>query len=61
MQHRSKSQEEKRGEREAEEVPKICMDYGYMSKQDEDEGKNPMLVLVDEGTGESFARLAGAK
>ena len=37
------------------------MDYGYMSKQDEEDKKNPMLVMVDESTGERFARMAGQK
>ena len=41
MQHRSKTEEEKRREREEESAPRICMDYGYMSKQDEEEKKNP--------------------
>ena len=61
MQHRAKSQEETRNAREAEEAPNICMDYGYMSKQDQDEQKNPFLVIIDEGTGERFARMAGRK
>ena len=61
MQHRAKSEEEKEAERRGEAVPRICMDYGYMSKKDEEEQKNPFLIAVDETTGERYARMAGAK
>ena len=40
-------------------VPRICMDYFYMNTSDEQAGDNPMLVMVDEGTGERYARAAG--
>ena len=37
------------------------MDYFFMSKQDEKASKNPLIVLVDEGTGEKYARATGQK
>ena len=61
MQHRSRSEEEKREASEEEVAHRVCMDYGYMSKADEEEGKDPMLVMVDETTGDRFARLARQK
>ena len=42
-------------------VPRISMDYFFMSKQDESASVNPLLVMVDEGTGEKYARAVGRK
>ena len=42
-------------------VPRISMDYFFMSKQDEAAQVNPLLVMVDEGTGEKYARAVGRK
>ena len=61
MQHRARTDEEKREARAEETVHRVCMDYGYLSRQDEEEGRNPMLLLVDETTGDRFARLVGKK
>ena len=37
------------------------MDYCFMSKQDEKASQNPLIVLVDEDTGETYARSTGQK
>ena len=39
QQHRRKTEEEKEEERDA--IARVSMDYCYMSKADEDEGKIP--------------------
>ena len=42
-------------------VPKISMDYFFMSKEDEATKKNPMIVMVDEQSGDKYARATGVK
>ena len=42
-------------------VPKIAMDYFFMSNADEAASRNPLCVMVDEGTGERYARALGQK
>ena len=42
-------------------VPRISMDYFFMSKKDEEEKKNPVLVVLNEKTNEKYARAAGQK
>ena len=42
-------------------VPRVSMDYFFMSKQYEKAITNPLIVLVDEGTGEKYARATGQK
>ena len=37
------------------------MDYYFMSKVDEDAKTNPMIAMVDEGTGERYSRATGKK
>ena len=37
------------------------MDYFYMSKEDEEEKNNPVLVARNESTNEKYARAAGQK
>ena len=44
-----------------EAVPRISMDYFYMSQHDEKAKEYPLLVAVDESTGEKFARTTGRK
>jgi len=39
-------------ESQEEEVPKISMDYFFMSKKDEEAKENPLIVMMDEETGE---------
>ena len=48
-------------ERAQETVPRMVMDYFFMSKADERASENPMLVVVDEATGEKYARAVGSK
>jgi len=43
------------------EVPRVSMDYFFMSKEDEAASKNPLLVAIDEQTGEKYARAVGRK
>ena len=42
-------------------VPRVSIDYFYMSSEDEKASKNPLIVMVDEGTGEKYARAVGRK
>ena len=42
-------------------VPRISMDYFFMSSADESASANPMLVMMDESTGEKYARAVGHK
>ena len=42
-------------------VPRISIDYFYMSKEDEEGKKNPVLVAVNESSNEKYARAAGQK
>ena len=50
MAHRRADEQEKEDEKEAA-VPRIAMDYFFMSVEDEAACKNPMFVMVDEQTG----------
>ena len=37
------------------------MDYFFMSREDEEASKNPLLVMVDEKSGSRYARAVGVK
>ena len=54
--HTCRSEEMKR-----QGVPKISLDYFFMSSRDEAANENPILVMVDENTGEKYARAVGQK
>ena len=43
------------------EVPRRNMDYFYVSQDDEKASANPIMVMVDERTGEKYARAVGRK
>ena len=43
------------------EVPRMSMDYFFMSQEDEKASANPIMVMVDERTGEKYARAVGTK
>ena len=57
--HRKGEQAE--GEQQDRQVPRISMDYHFMSKEDEDAQDNPIFVMVDDKTGAVFARACGSK
>ena len=42
-------------------VPRISMDYFYMSRKDEKAKENPLLVAINEDSGEKYARAIGNK
>ncbi len=42
-------------------VPRISMDYAFASEKDRRACENPILMVVDESTGEKYARAVGAK
>ena len=42
-------------------VPRVSMDYFFMSDEDFKASENPLIVMVDEGTGEKYARATGRK
>ena len=54
--HKRKTEREKETE-----IPRISMDYFYMSKKDEEAKENPVLVIVNEMTNERYARATGKK
>ena len=54
--HRTRTEEQR--ERQ---VPKVSMDFFFMSQADEKADKNPLVVMVDESTGEKYARAVGKK
>ena len=60
MAHRAMTEEEKEEEARSR-VPRVSLDYFYMSQADEDACANPILIMVDESTGEKYARAAGSK
>ena len=43
------------------EVPRVSMDYFFMSKDDEAASRNPVFVMVDEQTSEQYSRAVGQK
>ena len=54
--HRSREDSAK-----AEGIPKVSMDYFFMSNADESAHENPLFIMIDEATGERYARMAGTK
>ena len=42
-------------------VPRAHFDYFFMSREDEEASKNPLLVLADESSGPRYARAVGVK
>ena len=48
-------------EEESAAVPRVSMDYFFLSKEDEKASENPMIVMVDDKTGEKYARAVGQK
>ena len=51
--HRSKSQ---RGDKDIGTVPRISIDNFYMNEKDQRDGTNPLLIVMDECTGDKYAR-----
>ena len=39
----------------------MSLDYFLLSEEDEKASKNPMVVMVDESTGEKYARVVASK
>ena len=54
--HRTRDEERKAGG-----IPKVAMDYFFMSAADEHAHENPIIVMIDESTGEKYARAVGQK
>ena len=42
-------------------VPRVHMDYFFMSREDEEASKNPLLVVADERSGSKYVRAVGHK
>ena len=59
VQHRRKKDEAE--EDVDNKVPRISMDYFFMSRKDEEAKENPVLGMVDESTGDKYARATGQK
>ena len=43
------------------EVPRVSLDYFFLSDVDRTNGTNPMVVMVGEATGENYARVVEHK
>ena len=48
-------------EEEEDPVPRVSMDYFYMSQEDGEAKSNPCLVMVNDATDEKYARAVGQK
>ena len=53
--HRRENKEE-RGQ-----VPRVSMEHFYVSSKDEQDGNNPLVLMVDEETGDKYARMVEKK
>ena len=42
-------------------VPRVSINYFFLITKDEEAKDNPMIGMVDESTGEKYARAAGKK
>ena len=42
-------------------VPRVSLDYMFMSQEDERASRNPIIIIKNEGTGELYARAVGQK
>ena len=42
-------------------VPRVSLDYFFLTEKDKEAGTNPMLVMVDEQSGEKYARVVNHK
>ena len=52
----------RRGNKEERgQVPRVSIDYFYMGSKDEQDGNNPLVVMVDEETGDRYARMVRKK
>ena len=52
----------RRGNKEERgQVPRVSMDYFYMSSKEEQDGNNPLVVMVDEETGYKYALMVWKK
>ena len=49
------------GEEDENKVPRISLDYFFMSKEEEIASKNPLMVMVDEHTQNKYMRAVGQK
>jgi hypothetical protein len=58
--HRKKNEDQRKEDQELG-VPMICMDYFYLGEEDKEAKEHPMLVMVDERTGEKYARAVEKK
>ena len=58
--HIKKSREEKEEDRMTG-VPRISMDYHFMSKADEEAKSNRLFTMINEKTGDKYTRAVGRK
>ena len=53
---RRRGNKEERGQ-----VPRVSMDYFFMSSKDEHDGNNLLVLMADEETGDKYARMVKKK
>lgn len=58
---RSEYHRKERSNEEHKGTPRVSMDYFFMSREDEDANKNPLIVMVNEDSGEKYGRAVGRK
>ena len=58
--HRRQDEEDKDEEKEKA-VPRISMDYFFMSEEEQQASENPLIIMVDESTGNKYMRAVGKK
>ena len=56
MQHNKGKPEEK-----TVQVPRVSIDYFFMSEEDRQTSPNPLFIMIDEETKEKYARAVGKK
>ena len=54
-------QQQRRTDEEDSNVPRISFDYFFFSQEDQAASNNPMIVMLDESTGEKYARKVDQK
>ena len=58
---RNKPHKKKTEEAEENRVSRISMDYFFMSQEEEKASENPLLIMINETTGNKYMRAVGRK
>ena len=58
---RNRPHRKQTGEEEENKVPRVTIDYFFMSKEEELASNNPLMVMIDEHTDNKYMRAVGQK